>query len=142
MKTFLITLFLLLSFSGFAQTESEVKEAVMQLGTAMLEENVDKLRSLTSVRLNYGHSSGAIENQEQFLAVFASKKSDYTQWDITDLTIDVPEKNLAVVRHKVKGTIVSSGNTNQLEIGLLMVWTKEKRAWKLLARQAFRLPQP
>ncbi len=141
MKTFLFALLLLISFSSFAQTETEVKEAVMQLGAAMIEENVEKLRNLTSVNLNYGHSSGAIENQEQFLAVFASKKSDYTKWDISDLTIDLPEKNLAVVRHKVKGSIVSNGNTNNLEIGLLMVWTKEKGAWKLLARQAFRLPQ-
>ena len=141
MKPFLITLFLFISLSGFAQTESEVKDAVMQLGAAMLEENVDKLKALTSANLNYGHSSGAIENQEQFLAVFASKNSDYQTWDIYDLEISQPQKNLAIVRHKVKGTIVSNGNTNNLQIGLLMVWTKEKGTWKLLARQAFRLPQ-
>lgn len=141
MKPFLITLFLFISLSGFAQKESEIKEAVMQLGAAMLEENVDKLRALTSANLNYGHSSGAIENQEQFLAVFASKNSDYQTWDIYDLEISQPQKNLAVVRHKVKGSIVSNGNTNNLQIGLLMVWIKEKGTWKLLARQAFRLPQ-
>ena len=141
MKPILIALFLVYSFSAFAQTESEVEEAVMQLGEAMLEENVDKLRNLTSVHLNYGHSSGAIENQEQFLAVFASQKSDYQKWDIYYLEISQPQKNLAIVRHNVKASILSNGNMNNLELGLLMVWTNEKGDWKLLARQAFRLPQ-
>lgn len=142
MKTILFSLFVCFSFSGFAQTTNEIKEVVFQLRQAMLDENVESLRALTSTQLNYGHSSGAIENQEQFLAVFASKNSDYQTWDIYDLEISEPQKNLAIVRHKVKGTIVSNGATNNLQIGLLMVWTKEKGTWKLLARQAFRLPQP
>jgi hypothetical protein len=141
MKTILFSLLFTLSFSGIAQTNDDIKEAVFQLGKAMLDENVEALRALTSTQLNYGHSSGAIENQEQFLAVFASKNSDYQTWDIYDLEISQPQKNLALVRHKVKGSIVSNGTTNNLQIGLLMVWTKEKGSWKLLARQAYRLPQ-
>jgi hypothetical protein len=107
----------------------------------MLEENVDALRQLTSTQLDYGHSSGLIENQEEFLAVFASKKTDYQSWDISELEISMVKNDLAIVRHKVQASIVSNGNTNTLNIGLMMVWTKEKGMWKLLARQAFRLPQ-
>jgi hypothetical protein len=141
MKSILLSLFVCLSFSGFAQSTNEIKEVVFQLRQAMLDENVEALRALTSTQLNYGHSSGAIENQEQFLAVFESKNSDYQKWDIYDLEISLTQKNLAIVRHKVNASIVSNGNTNNLQIGLLMVWTKEKGTWKLLARQAFRLPQ-
>lgn len=140
MKAFLFSLVFLCSIQGFAQNDTEIKEAVFQLRAAMLEENVEALRALTSTHLDYGHSSGSIENQEEFLAVFASKKSDYQTWDIYDLEISLPHKDMALVRHKVNGTIVSNGTTNTLAIGLLMVWTREKGTWKLLARQAYRLP--
>jgi hypothetical protein len=141
MKAFLFSFLLLVSSSAFSQTETEIKEAVFQLRLAMLEENVDALRQLTSTQLDYGHSSGLIENQEEFLAVFASKKTDYQSWDISELEISMVKNDLAIVRHKVQASIVSNGNTNTLNIGLMMVWTKEKGMWKLLARQAFRLPQ-
>jgi hypothetical protein len=141
MKAFLFSFLFLVSISAFSQTDTEIKEAIFQLRLAMLEENVEALRQLTSTQLDYGHSSGVIENQEEFLAVFASKKSDYQSWDISDLEISIPQKDLAIVRHNVKASIVSNGSTNTLNIGLMMIWTKEKGMWKLLARQAFRLPQ-
>lgn len=143
MKTNL-TLFLFFSISvAFAQSEKEVETAVQNLRTAMLAEDATALKSLTSENLSYGHSSGMIENQEEFVAVFASKKSDYQKWDVSDQTISFNGKDLAIVRQNVKGEIVSTVNntTNNLNLGLLMVWVKEKGEWKLLARQAFRHPQ-
>lgn len=140
MKT---TLTLLLFFSisvAFAQSKKEVETAVQNLRTAMLAEDATTLKSLTSENLSYGHSAGKIENQEEFLAVFSGGKTDYQTWDITEQEIKFNGKNLALVRHKVSAEIASSGTTNPLKIGLLMVWVKEKGDWKLLARQAFRLP--
>lgn len=140
MKTTL-TLFLFFSISvAFAQSEKEVEAAVQNLRTAMLAEDATSLKSLTSENLSYGHSAGKIENQKQFLAVFSEGKTDYQTWDITEQEIKLHGKKLAMVRHKVSAEIASNGNTNNLKIGLLMVWVKEKGEWKLLARQAFRLP--
>lgn len=140
MKTTL-TLILFFSLSlAFAQAEKEVETAVQNLRTAMLAEDAATLKTLTSENLSYGHSGGLIENQEQFLAVFSGGKSDYQTWDITDLSINFHGKKLALVRHNVVAAISSNGNTNNLNLGLLMVWVKEKGNWKLLARQAFRQP--
>lgn len=140
MKTTL-TLILFFSLSvAFAQAEKEVETAVQNLRTAMLAEDAAALKNLTSENLTYGHSAGLIENQEQFLAVFSGGKTDYKTWDITEQSITFHGKKLAMVRHKVSAEIASNGNTNNLKIGLLMVWVKEKGDWKLLARQAFRLP--
>lgn len=141
MKIYLLLFALLISNLAFAQAEKEVETAVQNLKAAMLAEDEATLRTLTSADLTYGHSSGGIENQEQFLAVFAAKKNDYQKWDITDQKITFHGKKTALVRHNVNGEIVSNGTTNNLKIGVLMVWSKEKGGWKLLARQAFRLPQ-
>lgn len=142
MKTTL-TLLLFFCFSiAFAQAEKEVETAVQNLRTAMLAEDASALKSLTSENLTYGHSSGVIESQEEFVAVFASKKSDYQKWDVSNQTISTNGKNMAIVRQNVQAEIISTatGTTNKLDLGLLMVWVKEKGDWKLLARQAFRLP--
>lgn len=140
MKYLALPLFLLFSFDVIAQSQKEVETAVLQLKAAMLAEDTESLQKLTSKNLSYGHSAGKIENQEEYLAVFKSGNTDYTVWDITEQEIQLEGKNLALVRHKVSAEIQTNGVPNNLKIGLLMVWVKEKGDWKLLARQAFRLP--
>ena len=142
MKKILLIALLLFPSLTFAQAAKEVETAIQSLKAAMLSEDEAALKQLTSANLTYGHSSGLIENQEQFLEVFASKKTDYQNWDISNQTISFEGKNLALVRHHVAALISTNGTENKLNIGLLMVWVKEKGDWKLLARQAFRLPQP
>ncbi|MDO8966845.1 nuclear transport factor 2 family protein [Algoriphagus sp.] len=141
MKNSLLLIFLLSSQLAFSQSEKQVNDAVQKLRIAMLAEDAETLKKLTSENLSYGHSSGVIETQDEFVAVFASKKSDYQKWDISDQTITFQGKKLAIVRHNVLGEIASNGNVNTLNLGLLMLWVKEKGEWKLLARQAFRVPQ-
>lgn len=139
-----LTLFFAMTLTlAFSQSEKEVDEAVQKLRTAMLAEDAAALKILTSANLSYGHSAGKIENQEEFVAVFESKSSDYKTWNVSDQTIEFHGKDLAIVRQNVKAEIValSNGTTNSLDIGLMMIWVKEKGEWKLLARQSFRFPQ-
>lgn len=139
-----LTLFFAMTLTvAFSQSEKEVDEAVQKLRTALLAEDAAALKSLTSANLSYGHSAGTIENQEEFVAVFAAKNSDYKTWDVSDQTIEFHGKDLAIVRQNVKAEIVSisNGTTNSLDMGIMMIWVKEKGEWKLLARQSFRFPQ-
>lgn len=139
---FLITL-ILISNSAFSQSEKEVNEVIEKFRTALLAEDAPALKNQTSANLSYGHSGGVIENQEEFAAVFFSKKSDYKTWEVSDQTISFHGKKLAIVRQNVNAEIVAAdtGLTNSLNMGLLMIWVKEKGEWKLLARQSFRFPQ-
>lgn len=124
---------------GIAQPEKEVEGAIEKLRLAMVDPNADVLKQLTSKDLTYGHSSGALENQNQFIEALVSGKSDFKSISISDQTIALSGKNIALVRHKLKGELVSAGNINTVNLGILLVWTKEKGEWKLLARQAFKL---
>ena len=45
----------------------------------------------------------------------------------------------AISRFTLVGQTESEGKTSDINIGVLMVWRDERGAWKLLARQAFRL---
>jgi uncharacterized surface protein with fasciclin (FAS1) repeats len=143
MKIALTLLFAMTFTVAFSQSEKEVDDAVQNLRTALLAEDAETLQKLTSANLSYGHSAGKIENQEEFVAVFKSKNSDYKTWDVSDQTISFHGKKLAIVRQNVKAEIVSvsNGTINSLDMGIMMVWVKEKGAWKLLGRQSFRYPQ-
>ena len=139
MKTILLLL-LVLSYSfSMAQPANEVEVAVEALRQAMVDPTEDGLKKLTSADLTYGHSSGLMENQTEFIQALVSGKSDFKSITLSDQTITLPRKDLALVRHNLKGKTVNSGVEGTANIGVLLVWSKEKGGWKLLARQAFKL---
>ena len=139
MKVIFIALVLFTGFSSFAQPEKEVEAAVEKLRLAMIDPSAETLRNLTSKDLSYGHSNGLLENQDQFVEALVSAKSDFSIVNLSDQSIKLNGKNVAIVRHKLKGETVHGGTTAAVNLGILTVWIKEKGSWKLLARQAFKL---
>ena len=131
----------LLSISAVAQTkaEQEVAVAVESLRKAMINPNQTVLESLTSEKLSYGHSSGKIEDRNSFVNTLVSGQSDFLDIALTDQTISIQDK-VAVVRHKLSGNTNDPGKgPGTVNLGIMLVWVKEKGGWKLLGRQAFKL---
>ena len=64
---------------GQSKAVKEVKDALETLRLQMLEPTAGMLKSLSSSKLSYGHSSGKIDNQEQFVKALESKNSDFTK---------------------------------------------------------------
>jgi hypothetical protein len=140
MKTLTLVLLLISYNLTFAQPEKEVEAAVEKLRLALIDPTLDGLKSLTSPNLSYGHSAGLIENQDQFIEALVSGKSDFKTVTVSDQTIRLNGKSTAIVRHKLKGELVNAdGTINNVNLGVLLIWVKEKGGWKLLARQAFKL---
>jgi hypothetical protein len=137
-------LFLLgILFSGslvYAQTkeEKEVASAVEFLRNALISGDKAALEKITASQLSYGHSSGKIEDKATFVEALASGKSDFISIELKDQTIQVID-NLALVRHKLHAETSDNGKAGTANIGILLVWQKQKGEWKLVARQAFRL---
>jgi hypothetical protein len=138
MKNILFLLVLCYNFS-FAQPEKEVEIAVEKLRMAMIDPTLEGLKSITSTDLSYGHSSGLMENQSEFIEALVSGKSDFKSILLSDQSIVLTGKNIALVRHKLKGETFNAGVVGALNLGVLLVWSKEKGDWKLVARQAFKL---
>jgi ketosteroid isomerase-like protein len=119
--------------------EAAVKKAVDDLNKAMIAADKAKLEALVAEQLSYGHSGGRIETKAMFVDVFVSKKSVYKSVAITEPTVAVAG-NSAIARHVFAVEFESDGKPGSAKVGVMQVWTKEGGAWKLLARQAFRLP--
>ncbi|MBX9942681.1 MAG: nuclear transport factor 2 family protein [Reyranella sp.] len=124
----------------FAQSADAqaVDKAVAELRDAMLAADGAKLAALLSDQLSYGHSAGRLETKAQFLDIVAGKKTLYKSIAFSDATTSVAGNN-AIVRHVMTVDVETDGKPATAKVGALQVWVKDGGAWKLLARQAFRL---
>jgi len=93
-------------------------------------------------QLSYGHSSGVVQNQPEFIEALTSGKSDFVTIDLTEQSINVVDRT-AIVRHILSATTNDGGKPGQAKISILLVWQKDKGEWRLLARQAVKVaPAP
>jgi hypothetical protein len=113
-----------------------VTDAVEKLRSAMISGERSALESLIVPELTYGHSGGHIDDAKEFVEKLVSKKSDFLTIDITDQNVSIVG-NTAIVRHHFYATTADLGKApGDVTLDILLVWTKIKKDWKLLARQA------
>jgi hypothetical protein len=144
-KKILLTLCCLsLGFSAqsFSATKSEknvkqLEARVEQLRKAMVDGDATQLKEISATELNYGHSGGHVENQAEFIEKIVSGKSDFVTIELKDQQIQIV-KDIAIVRHNLVGTTSNLGKPGVVDIGVMLIWQKQRGEWKLLARQAFK----
>ena len=127
-----------------AQAEDKKKDAASLAGAveafrvAMHKADKAAFDKLCSEHLSYGHSAGKIETKAEFIAASTSGRSSWKTINFDKVTNQVAGEE-GISRFILTGQTESEGKTNDINIGVLMVWRQEKDSWKLLARQAFRL---
>jgi ketosteroid isomerase-like protein len=124
-----------------AQTKKEtgVANAVEQLRKAMVDGDSVMLDKLVCSQLSYGHSGGHIDDKKEFMHKLTSGGSDFVIIELTEQTITV-SKNVAVVRHILNAATNDGGKPGTVHLAVLLVWQKLHGDWKLLARQAVKMP--
>jgi len=131
---------LLSGFAGAAPAdEAAVKEGVEILRKALLEADKTRLEQVASAQISYGHSDGRVETKEQFINGVMTRKQTVKSLAFPELKVAVVG-NAAIARHIYLAESELEGKQTTTKIGALQVWQKQDGAWKLLARQGFRLP--
>lgn len=132
----------LINYPSVAQSkeEKEVAASVEMLRKAMVDANESVLNELASDDLSYGHSSGTIEDKAAFVKSIVSGNNDFKTLDFSEQTIKIID-NTALVRNKFAAEMLNKGVASNTVIYVLQVWQKQRGKWKLIARQAFKLPQ-
>lgn len=135
-----LTLWLFFAFSAQGQSEQkeQVEAAVETLRQAIIDGNRAALEKITASELSYGHSTGLIEDKEAFVEALASGTSDFETMELTDQSIKIAD-DVAIVRHKLSAKVIDQGESKSVRLGVLLIWQKNQRQWKLLARQAYKL---
>ncbi|HTI12493.1 MAG TPA: nuclear transport factor 2 family protein [Puia sp.] len=143
LKTIIYTMMLvpLVSQTGFAQSNDEkaVTQAVEALRKALIDPDNNTLSGLAADDLSYGHSNGMIQDKAAFIEALTSGKSDFVTIELTEQTVKVVG-NTAIVRHHFSATTNDGGKPGAVKLSILLIWQKQKGQWKLLARQAVKLP--
>lgn len=138
-KKLIFAMSFLMAIAVFGQKKDDtqaVTDAAEKLRLAMISGEKSALESLIVPELTYGHSGGHIDDAKEFVKKLVSKKSDFLTIDITDQNVSIVG-NTAIVRHHFYATTADFGKApGDVTLDILLVWTKIKKDWKLLARQA------
>lgn len=120
--------------------EKEVNEAVDKLIGLMINPDSLGLDKLLLHNLSYGHSSGKVQTKQEFMHSLLSGESDF----LDDITLGDPKTiiqgNTAMVRNKLMAQTNDKGVRGSVNLYILLIWSKEKTGWKLLGRQAVKVP--
>jgi ketosteroid isomerase-like protein len=138
-----LLLFPALGYRSFAQDKDEkaVSDAVETLRKTMVDPDKATLERLIADDLSYGHSSGIVQSKAEFIEALTSGKSDFVSINLNQQTVKVVG-NTALVRHVLNAVTSDGGKPGTTKLSVLLVWQKQKGEWKLLARQAVKVPMP
>jgi hypothetical protein len=96
------------------------------------------LEDLFAKNATYGHSGGNVQTREEAIRSISHNTSSYT--DTSAKKYDVIMKDdVAIVRYVFRETETREGKPSPLNLGIMLVWVKEKDKWKLFGRQAVKL---
>ncbi len=118
--------------------ENAVAAATEGLRQAMLTADRAGFDSLCAETLSYGHSSGRVESKAEFIDANIADPPIWKAISVRDQTVRV-SGDTAIVRHSLSADTERDGKASSVRIGVLLAWQKQASAWKLLARQAFKL---
>ncbi|PWS28740.1 DUF4440 domain-containing protein [Pedobacter yonginense] len=139
-KLLILTAFILFSSASFCFAQNNgVEEAVSKLTKLMVAPDSLALDKMILSNLSYGHSSGKIQTKLDFLHSLLSGESDFVEINLTDQTIIVQNKT-ALVRHTLNAKTNDKNIPGNVKLYILLIWSKEKTGWKLLGRQAVKVP--
>lgn len=137
-------LFMLLHITMTAQVANnaidlDIKNIASQveiLRKAIFDADASKLKEVTSTHLSYGHSGGLVESQDEFIEKIIHRNGSILSLEFPNQTISIAGKT-AIVRNLYVSKIKEK---EDVRIGVLQIWQKQKKNWLLIARQGFKLP--
>ena len=125
-------------FSGYVAAapsadEQNVAKAVDKMTQAMLHKDTKTLAALTSDKVTYGHSSGKVQNKDEFIADIETGRSGFKTLQMLNQKITM-DGDVALVRNHFSAQAVNSGVEVPTEIENFQIWQKQKGQWLLIGR--------
>ena len=125
-----------------AQTadEAAIAAKVEILNKAIfVNKDIAALETLLANEITYGHSGGNLQNRSEMIKGVMDDTKTYSDVKTEVGTILFSGKSV-VVRHIISAMQKEKdGKVSPLKLQVLQVWVKEKKTWKLLARQAVKI---
>lgn len=142
------SLFFLLLIATLASCAQDKDEVTILANTRSLHNTVfgtkdsAEINRLFGKEVTYGHSGGKIETREEALHNIVHNKAEYKNLAMVNGIQLQKNGNTAVTRHIMTCDVVNADGTpgTPLKLMIVLVWVKEKGDWKLMCRQAAKMP--
>ncbi len=139
MKGFFFISAILISILTFAQSKKErqvIEKTYLLSHTVFGTKDSMTLEDLFARKASYGHSGGKIEAREEAIAAISKNRSVYTDTAVSNLKVIIDD-DVAIVRYLFKAKEnKTDGTVTPLNFSMMLVWVKQKGAWRLMGRQA------
>lgn len=137
MRILILTLLLAATCAAFA-VETDVEKAEKAWSAAVTGRNFAALDKIYANELLYAHSTGNVENKQQYMDRLKSGKQRYEKVDFEKIKV-LPHGDTAVVHGILRMAGTSNGEPFNHHIMLMHVWVKKGSEWKLVAHQTTRI---
>lgn len=137
MRTLVLTLLFTGACAAFA-AETDIEKAEKAWSTAVTGRDFAALDKIYANDLLYAHSTGNVENKQQYMDRLKSGKQRYEKINFEKLQV-FPHGDTAVVHGILRMAGVSNGEPFNHHIMLMHVWVKKGAEWKLVAHQTTRI---
>ncbi|SDF18367.1 protein of unknown function [Pricia antarctica] len=121
-----------------ALTKNEIANAVEALNGALADPQKSSLEDMTSETLSYGHSSGKVQDREEFIDDLINGPFDFVSLDTSEESIHI-SGDTAIARHVLSAKGTNKGEPADVHIGIVLVFQNRNGKLQLLARQAYKL---
>lgn len=122
------------------QLAAQIAALERDLYRAQVDGSVAAIEPFLSTDLRYLHSTGVAETRGEYLAGVAGGLYEYGRIESRNVRLNVSE-DLAIQDGFVDMTVSAHGARKTLiQLLFCLVWRREGAQWKLLYRQATRIP--
>jgi hypothetical protein len=139
---FLLSFFISLKALAQGRDERTVLSNVRALHQAVFAtKDSMTLDRLFASELTYGHSGGKLENRQEALHNIVHNQSTYADLKLEGTVSVLMQNKTAVTRHLMSAIEKKKDGTSvPLKLNIMLVWVKDRKDWKLMARQAVKAP--
>jgi ketosteroid isomerase-like protein len=120
---------------------SEILALEKALYRAMIDRDFETLRDLLSDDLSYMHSTGVAESKAQYLAGVADGLYEYERIESHDVNLHIHLETAVITGQVVMSVSAAGEPKSTIRLLFTLVWTKQTGRWRLLLRQATRIPE-
>jgi ketosteroid isomerase-like protein len=127
------------SFAKDDPREAALRKAELARFDANITADAKVLGELLADDLEYTHSNGDLDTKASFIESLTSGKRDYLA---TTASIESVRffGDVAVIRGKAKVTVADDGQSRDLDLRYLDIWSWKNGRWQMTAWQSARMP--
>lgn len=120
--------------------KNTIENKVELLSFGMINADRKILEELVLDELSYGHSNGKIQNKDEFINAIVDGISGFKKIELLNQVISI-HSSTAIVRHIFTADTYGKGKEPaEVRIGNILIFINVNEDWKLMARQAYKLP--